>query len=194
VSTSITVAGAVQFYMGTGGAIGARTFTFLGWSEGDTTIAIESQEEDYIGDYAGSRVPADVGYMAQEARITMSIMRTNVSRLLLAEAVIQGATPGSFAAQDIGTLMLAENRAPQLVVQFPYATKTPFANVGAITGMYFPGAWVSGTFDTRVSTKRTLTNLTIRAIPIFDAVTGVGILYYTSPGQQSSFPSTPGPD
>jgi hypothetical protein len=195
-TTSITVAGPVQWYAGISGTVIAPTFTFIGWTEGDTNISFVGEFEDVPTDYAGSRVPGDVSYMGQEARINGTLIRLNLTAYYTWLARIQiagvsGGGSGSFLFGDIGTLMLAEKRAPGLVLITPYGSaKTVFTNVGSVAGYYFPYAWMDGPSDISASTKAQRQKVTVRGIAAFDPVTGNGTLVTTT---QSSFPTLPGP-
>lgn len=162
----VKVSGPTAWYVGTGSA---GALQFLGYCEGEANIALEGEFEDVFADFGGGRVPIDSTYQGEQAYIsgTFSYYDEAVMELLLKRTahVAHTNSPGTVPHGTIGTLMISEGAAVQLVITSPYASKTVMTSQGLVPGYNFSAAWIPSSVSVGLSTSVKKPRVSFRAIP-----------------------------
>lgn len=125
---------------------------YLGTGERAPRISITPAYRDVQCDLGGE-APFDTMYSGNSGRVTVTLMRYNEAVLRKIEdyAASLHLIRGQEDPGEIGSLMLTEGLAYQLVLVFPYATKTAFADMPA--GYNFLAAYVRGPDDIESGTS-----------------------------------------
>ncbi len=175
------VTGAAQFFvgLGQGGAL-----LPLGLSEQPPQISTSVEFEDVFADVGGN-VPVDASLAAEMAMITVNLGIYNESVYQLLESRLIGGTPGSIAAQGIGTLMNQEGHAFRLLLNFPYAGKNAYSAMQSCRN--FPLAHLYQSYDLSPSTKRKVIHMVFRALPVINYSTGASTLWNTNNAGMPTF-------
>lgn len=171
----IYVAGPAEIHVSPGGP--NSTLEFLGWSESGVNINIRGEWDDVPADIAGTRMPADVQFMGEQAFVTLDLKVWNNSTYAkIASRYNPTNTRGIIAPGGIGKLMVAEGAAYRLLVYSPYAATKP--SMASFNSFNFFRAWLAGPdsfnpYGTKAAKIRTI----FRAICYYDCNSGQWRLY-----------------
>jgi hypothetical protein len=151
-------------------------YEYLGTSERGATVILGEAWEPVVSDPSGPQVPFDVQYMGQVCYIEIEAMiRWNNPVLQRIDARRLGDTPGTIAANSIGSLMVLEGFTYSLCLVSPYASKAAYT--GLEPAWVFPCTWLFGPSRRVLSTRALRPSLIFQAIPQFNFSTGSGVLY-----------------
>ncbi len=180
--------GPVHFFCG----VASGEAQYLGTTEGRPYEDSQPGWEDLLNDVAGAVVPYDVSSQLEQAYFggVFTRFRRDTYEKIRTRPRAGGAgpsgTPGTFAAGDVGTLMLTEGQAYQVWMQNAYglASLTPKAAMGVPVGpagtlpggVRYPTAWLHKHRDDKGTTPNRLT-LLFRAIPLYFPGTLSSVLY-----------------
>lgn len=191
-STSLVVGGPSQWYVGIQGTLASPTYVFLGWCESDSRVSPSGEFETVLGDYGGTRVGVDWQFMGEEAFISGDLVRTNEEVLAACTARVRGGTSGQGGVvagsnYSLGGLMITQGLALSLCIVCPYASLGAFAAVSAPACYTFPAAWLEGSYDASLSTRRKIWRMNWHAVPVINPISNTSVLY------TNVLPTLPGP-
>ena len=170
------VSGAVPIFVGyyasgpivSGATIAAPAeLLFLGHTENGLDIQFEHKFDPYRVDLGGS-VEADKSYQGTTATITATLSRWDDAayQSLVAPPVIIGASGmGGDVPGGIGTLMVQEGAAQQVIALFPYQAKTAYA--AQVAGLRFFACTLEQDNWKALGTRPRLLSLSWRANRVF---------------------------
>jgi hypothetical protein len=170
----IYVPGPCELHVGTGSS---GSLQFLGWSESGVRASINREWDDVPADIAGTRMPADVQFMGEQAYISCDLKVFNnpiFNKIASAQNPFSG-TRGNMPYGSLGKLMVTEGAAYRLLVYSPYAVLKPA--MSAWSQLNFFTAWLAGPDDIPNSTKATKIRALFRAIASYNSSTGEWDLY-----------------
>lgn len=126
----------------------------LGYSEAGVRMSFTGYDEDIYSDQFGPRIPIDVQYFGEEARIIVDLITWDQTVLAKVLTRCRGGTNGTNSPP--GTLYAAQNKVIRVCVLATYSGE-PTHN--------FPTAYLIGDHDVIVGTKVTRRHLEFRALP-----------------------------
>lgn len=142
------VTGPAHLYVGLGASFAPL---YLGTAERTPRIEIRPAWDAVFNDIAGGKIPLDWLYEGEEAFVTADVTRWNEPVYTLLSARPRTSTAGAVQGQnvpgDIGTLLISENFAFPLWIQFPYVGKAAMAAGNLPPGYRFIAAWLEGPDD-----------------------------------------------
>ena len=166
----------VGFGAGFGGVAGS--LSYLGTAERAPAMAIHPAFVDLQNDLGGhAGVPIDAAYSGSYGTISMMLTRWDQSVLnsVMAADDGSGATKGKDANTDIGTLVLQENYAMTVSVQFP------FQAISAYSGMEPGYRWWACLLENvdfnTIGTEGRKVFLSFRALRVFTVSDGSFTLF-----------------
>lgn len=174
--------GPVHFYCGvaSGGA------QYLGTTEGRPYEDSQPGWEDLLNDVAGAVVPYDVSFQLEQSYfggVFTRFRRDTYDKIRARPRSGAGDVAGTFAAGDVGTLMLTEGFAFQVWMlnaygQLSLTPKAAMNNANGVLpgGVRYAAAWLHKHRDDKGTTPNRITML-FRAIPVYSAVTLGSVLY-----------------
>lgn len=131
---------------------GQSTPLLLGTCMGGVQLRANPAYDPVMNDIGGSILPVDETYQGEEWSVSGLLTVGDWAVLeMLAARPSTSSTPGTTQFGELGTLMVAENKWPQLWVQFPYATKA-YQSSSIVAGYHFFAAKFLGP-EINVSTK-----------------------------------------
>jgi hypothetical protein len=157
---------------------------YLGTGRNAPRFRIRRAWEGIMNDITGTQIPFDMLYEGQEAFTTVELTRWNEGTYQLLASMPD---PSKFpltgplfdVAGDIGTLMVTENKAFQLGLVFPYASKPTFllSPGGSMpAGYHFFNTWLESPDEFTVGTGENSKGLLFHSIKGFNPSTGAGNL------------------
>jgi hypothetical protein len=160
------------------GVDSGSSLTFLGWSQSGFELRFMGSFRDVIADFSGPEVPADVQYMGELCYITGTLSKYNeaVLQAVMARAVGVGTLPGQIIANELGSLMVAQELAYPIVINAPYAGLA-FQSATAIPGWQFFACYLDAEASRNVSVIVQQPRVTFRAIPIWNSSALTSQLY-----------------
>jgi hypothetical protein len=173
-STNFYVPGPALIAVGTGAS---KAMQFLGVTREGVRVAEEQLTQNVIADYAGSQQPADILAMGKILYLTMQVVRFDPIVMFALKARFVGSVPGAISSNEIGTLVMGENKMIPVMVKSPYQTKPAF--VGYEAGINVPNAFPTGRMEWDLTTREQIYNLTFIGLPIIDFFTLSGTLWST---------------
>lgn len=123
------------------------TIYFLGTCEQPPTLQLNPQWEPVMNDVGGSLLPIDYSYQGEDGLISGTLNKWNelIYTFISSHGLAQGGTArGTELWSDIGTLSQVEGISLQVWIQFPYASKTPYAAQGMPGGYHFKSCRLAG--------------------------------------------------
>ncbi len=182
----------------------ASSVYYLGTCLSAPQIEISPKYKELISDLNGGALPFDVAWCGEDVRITLLLNRWNewVYKMYAARPVPSvnsggsGGTRGTYAASDVGRLLLHEARAVCLWAQFPYYTKygdgsTPLG-FGQPQGYRFIATWA--TLDAIMGGSQAGKRLLqLQAVPVYNPADGTWKLFdeNMTTSASSPIPTTP---
>ena len=138
----------------TGGA-----YSNFGFTEDGVEITPTIYHEDVPTDDYGPSMPGDVQFMGAEFKISLPMVRWDLSVMNSVLAFIRSSTVGAFSSAEIGSLMIAGGKYMGLRI-------VSSARSGGSTEPthVFPYAWPVGDIPFKVGTRVTRHRITFRAI------------------------------
>ncbi len=175
------VPGPCQVFAGVGSA---GALTFVGYSEFGVDVRMVAAYRDVISDFGGPEVPVDSQFMGEHAYIRMTLNKYNeaVLQKIAARRFGTSVTAGAIEANGLGSLMIAEAYAYQLLLYCPYNTKS-FQSGTIVPGYLFSSCWLVDEFTVPLSVVLKAPQLVFHAVPLWNAVALTATLYSnTMPG------------
>jgi hypothetical protein len=169
----IHVGGPTLFSVGTGESGAAE---FLGFCEGITTISVDSGWEDVMTDYGGTKIPADVQFMGEQAFITADLVRYNENILNKLRARAFDNLTGTVAENLMGSLMVGQGQSQKLSLVCPYSAITHFSG-SQNSGYTFGAAWLADAITLETGTRYARVRCIWRCVPVWDWVANSATLY-----------------
>jgi hypothetical protein len=151
---------------------------FLGSCEKAPQVLINPKWMPHLSDLNGGMIPFDVSCAIADAQVTMTLTRWNESvyKFYTTNPIYSG-TRGSWAAADVGRLMLHEARAACLWCYFPYSSLKEYGGSYNQPGGYrFIATWPTAE---SVMSGSTLSKrmLQVYASPVYNPANGNWKLY-----------------
>lgn len=115
---------------------------YLGTAERTPYWQLERGFTPLMNDLAGPVVPYDMLAVNKYANVIADLTRWDWNVLKDMQAVTSVFGPGQMAGTDIGTLMIHEDKAKVLNLDWPYSSKPAYA--GMPPGVKFFKAWLAG--------------------------------------------------
>lgn len=170
-TTQFYVSGPAYCWAGVGAV---QAWEFVGYSRNGLQVQIVPSYEDVEVDYGG-RMPGDVQFLGEEARVSGVFSRYNESVIKLLLSWVwntpQGGGDDAYPpGPKVGTLMNAEGGAYPLLIYSPYQFKSQYGTM--VPGFWFYSSYLSDPFDENRSIRAKMPSLAWRAIPVFGAGTG----------------------
>ena len=165
-ATQIYVPGPAQIFTGTGAA---DALEFLGFTEGPVRLNDQAYFEPVMADLSGPRMFLDMQYMGMGSYASGELVRYDEAVLKKLEKRLKGATAlyGSGDANSIGSLMLGEGYACQVVIKAAYGSKTVFSSGNMSPGRNYPKALFDGGIDKDISVRAKRPRFTVMGLPVF---------------------------
>lgn len=127
---------------------------YLGTYETTPKIEIAARHKPVYADIGGDEVPFDYIYMGEDGFVTGVLNRWNESvyAACAAKPISYGTDPTMFDARrrgrsvagDVGALMLADGKAYQMWLHYPYYDKEYGQSLGMPAGYHFFAAFMTG--------------------------------------------------
>jgi hypothetical protein len=128
------------------------------WVSGPTTVLVDGRElgtaeryprylvrsgwQPYFNDISGPVIPMDMLWAGKEAFIYLDLNRYDEEVLEFFQSITDNSDPLSWPGNSIGTLMIHEEQAIPIQLNFPYADKPKYA--GMPKGVLFNAGWYEG--------------------------------------------------
>lgn len=142
------VPGPAQIAVGTG-ASGA--LEFLGHTRDGAHVREDLFTEPVICDIAGSRQPADMLALGKLVTVSLVIVRYDPAVMTKLNSRYIGGSAGALSANEIGTLMLSEDKTFKVAIKSTYQSKTIFTNY--LAGIRLLWAFLDQGHDFNLSTS-----------------------------------------
>lgn len=162
--------GPALLYAGIAGGKNSKQIRFVGTGETAPDIELKRAYSPAKNDLAGTIIPMDEVYEGQEALITVTVNRYNLSTILAMQAASEanfGGTPGYDTAGAIGSLMAQEGNTFPFYVVFPYATRPTMA--GMMAGYRFWSGKLVGPDTVKPGTKEKQILLMVKCMRAYTA-------------------------
>lgn len=140
----------------------------LGTAERYPRLLVRSGWSPYFNDVGGPVIPMDMLWAAKEAFIYADLNRWDEDTLQFFQTITEGgADPLSWGEDDVGTLMIHEEMAVPITLEFPYASKDKYA--GMPKGITFKAGWYEGPEEFSVlGTNPRKVHLVIHCLPVLE--------------------------
>jgi len=125
--------------------VSASTILYLGTCEQPPRILVDPKWKALYADIGGDEVPFEKSFMGEAGMVTGILNRWNEAVYAKCAAKPRtNATRGTWTANDVGTLMLAEAVAYPLWLHFPYASKQFGTIYNMPSGYRFLATYLAG--------------------------------------------------
>jgi hypothetical protein len=114
----------------------------LGTAERYPRYLVRSGWLPYFNDITGPVIPNDMLWAGKEAFIYMDLNRWDEEVLQFFQSITQFSDPLAWPEDDVATLMIHEEEAVSIQIEFPYASKEKYA--GMPKGIRFRAGWYEG--------------------------------------------------
>lgn len=169
----------------------AGNIDYLGTGEIAPDFIKQPKFDPVFNDLGGS-LPWDYLFQGEEALIplTLTVWNQSVANKVAALPLANG-TEGSYAANDIGTLMITEGCAYHMWLHFPYySNKSIFQTAGMLAGYHLWAAWADGPLVYSGGTKANKVRINFKGARLYQgASTGNGWKLYDH--TMTYIPATP---
>jgi hypothetical protein len=179
-ASSFFVEGPAYTWVGLGSA---KAFLFLGFTEAGLTVSINPYNEPINVDYGGPSLPGDVSQFGFDMNFSGTYTRYDpvVAQQIASMSgnFVGQQAVGSFANNQMGSLLNLENVGYPLLVYFPYTAKTQFNT--EISGYNCGLAYLENPLTFVASIKRKAPEFNFKALPVFGTFNGSTFSPNTAP-------------
>jgi hypothetical protein len=137
----------------------------LGTAERYPRYLVRSGWLPYFNDISGPVIPNDMLWAGKEAFIYMDLNRWDEEVLEFFQQITSGSETLSWPEDAVGTLMIHEQEAVPIKIDFPYASKEAY--IGMPNGILFGAGWYEGPEEFSVlGTNPRKVHIVIHCLPV----------------------------
>lgn len=169
------VPGPTQIFTKTGAA---GAWQFLGYSEDGVQLQLLAAFEDILSDFGGPAVPVDVQFMGEHGygSCTLNKYDESVLKTLSGRRFGVSVVPGAIEANALGSLMIAQSFAYQVLFLSPY-NGLSFQSGSIVPCYLFSAGWLNDDFTVPISVRLKRPRCVFRFIPVWNSITLTATLY-----------------